>query len=96
MTGIWGHERSTDNHGEDQEPGLGCAPERLESEICELAAHISAATCRWLVMVAEFNRREGWADWGCRPCAHWLNWRCGLAMRAGREHVRVARSAAGS
>ena len=66
--------------------------ERLESEICELAAHISAATCRWLGMVAEFDRREGWADWGCRSCAHWLNWRCGLAMRAGQEHVRVARS----
>jgi len=66
--------------------------ERLESEICELAAHISAATCRWLGMVAEFDRRQGWAEWGCRSCAHWLNWRCGLAMRAGREHVRVARS----
>jgi hypothetical protein len=69
--------------------------ERLESEICKLAAHISAATCRWLGMVAEFDRREGWAGWGCRSCAHWLNWRCGLAIRAGQEHVRVARSLEG-
>jgi hypothetical protein len=27
--------------------------ERLEAEICELAGHIWAATCRWLVLLAE-------------------------------------------
>jgi hypothetical protein len=65
--------------------------ERLEREIGELAAHIHAATCRWLAMVAEFDRREGWADWGCKSCAHWLSWRCALAPSAAREQVRVAR-----
>jgi len=64
---------------------------RLEHEIAELAAHIHAATCRWLCMVAEFDRREGWAKWGCRSCAEWVSWRCGLAPVAAREHVRVAR-----
>jgi hypothetical protein len=65
--------------------------ELLEREISELAAHIHAATCRWLVMVAEYDRREGWAGWGCKSCASWLSWRCSLAPSAAREHVRVAR-----
>jgi hypothetical protein len=65
--------------------------ERLEAEICELAAHQSAAECRLLVMVEEFNRREGWVGWGLRSCAHWLSWKCGLGLGAAREKVRVAR-----
>ena len=65
--------------------------ERLEREIGELAAHIHAATCRWLALVAEFDRREGWAECGCKSCAHWLSWRCSLAPSAAREQVRVAR-----
>ncbi len=64
--------------------------ERLESEITELAAHINAATCRWLLLVAEFDRREGWGNWECRSCAHWLNWKCGIALSAAHEKVRVA------
>lgn len=66
--------------------------DRLEAEITELAAHIHAATARWLSMVAEFDRRQRWADWDCKSCAHWLMWRCGLSVKAAREHVRVARS----
>ncbi len=65
--------------------------ELLEREITELASHIHAATCRWLGLVAEFDRREGWGGWGCRSCAHWVSWRCGIAPVAAREHVRVAR-----
>jgi hypothetical protein len=65
--------------------------ERLEREITELAAHINAATCRWLLLVGEFDRREGWADWGCKSCVHWLSYRCGLSPSAAREQVRVAR-----
>jgi Domain of unknown function (DUF222) len=65
--------------------------ERLEREIGELAAHIHAATCRWLTMVAEYDRREGWAEWGAKSCAQWLAWQCALAPSAAREQVRVAR-----
>ena len=64
--------------------------EDLEREICELAAHIAAATCRWLELLAEFDDRGGWAEWGIKSCAHWLSWRCSLGLRAAREHVRVA------
>ncbi len=66
--------------------------ERLEAEITELAGHLAAAECRWLRLIAEFDRREGHAHWGCQTCAHWLSWHCGLAPRAARERVRVARA----
>ena len=68
--------------------------ERLEREIGGLAAHIHAATCRWLELVAEYDRREGWAEWGAKSCAQWLAHQCALAPSAAREHVRVARSLA--
>jgi hypothetical protein len=66
--------------------------EQLTGEITELAAHINAASCRWLLLVGEFDRREVWADWGCVSCAGWLSYRCGLSPAAGREQVRVARA----
>jgi Domain of unknown function (DUF222)/HNH endonuclease len=78
-----------------ESPELETLPlEWLEREITELAAHINAATCRWLVLVGEFDRREGWADWGCKSCSHWLSYHGGLSPAAGREQVRVARSLA--
>jgi Domain of unknown function (DUF222) len=66
--------------------------ERLEAEICELAGHLAAATCQFLVLLAEFDAREGWADWGTSSCAAWLSWKCAVASGTAREHVRVARS----
>jgi len=65
--------------------------ELLEREITALASQIHAATCRWLELVAEYDAREGWAQWGCRSCAHWVSWQCGIAPGPAREHVRVAR-----
>ena len=64
--------------------------ERLEAEITELAGHLAAAECRWLLLIAEFDRRDGHADWGCQTCAHWLSWHCGLDIRSAQERVRVA------
>ncbi len=66
--------------------------ERLEAEISTLAADLWAATCRWLLLVGEFDRREGWAGWGVQSCAHWLSWRCGVSLVTAREHVRVGRA----
>jgi Domain of unknown function (DUF222)/HNH endonuclease len=72
----------------------GLSTEGLEREICELGGHINAATARWLALVGEFDRREGWAEWGCRSCTHWLSYRCGVSPAAAREQVRVARRVA--
>jgi hypothetical protein len=65
--------------------------ELIERELTELASHIHAAMCRWLQLVAEYDAREGWAQWGCRSCADWVSWRCSVALPSAREHVRVAR-----
>jgi Domain of unknown function (DUF222) len=67
------------------------ALERLEHEIGELAAHIHAATCRWLLLVAGFDRRKAWVTLGAKSCGEWLSWRCGIAPWGAREQVRVAR-----
>jgi hypothetical protein len=71
-------------------PGVTASLDELEREICELAAHIAVATCRWLLLVAEFDTRGGWAEWGVKSCAHWLSWRCSIALGVAREKVRVA------
>jgi hypothetical protein len=68
----------------------GLSVDELERQICQLAGHIAAATCRWLMLLAEFDDRNGWWGWGTKSCAHWLSWRCSLAPRTAREHLRVA------
>lgn len=64
---------------------------RLQEEIKTLAAHIHAATARWLGLVAELDEAEGWTGEGFRSCAHWLSFHCGVGLNAAREQVRVAR-----
>ncbi len=62
----------------------------LADEISELSAHIAAATYRFLILIREFDEREGWEGPGLKSCAHWLNWKCGIGMGAAREKVRAA------
>jgi hypothetical protein len=62
----------------------------LAGEITAIAGRVNAVNRRWLGLIAEFDRREGWAAAGARSCAHWLNWKCGLDLGAAREKVRVA------
>ncbi len=61
----------------------------LVDQITTLAGHLNAANARFLTLVAELDRRRGWAEWGVKSCAHWLNWQCGI------ESGRGAREAAG-
>ncbi|MBM5811049.1 MAG: DUF222 domain-containing protein [Gammaproteobacteria bacterium] len=64
----------------------------LVDAITELAGHLNAAQARFLALLAELDRRNAWAEWGVRSCAHWLNWKCGLNLGAAREKIRVARA----
>jgi hypothetical protein len=66
--------------------------ERLESEICELAGQLTVVTCRFLVLLGDFDARGGWASWQMNSCAQWLAWRCQMSAGTAREHVRVARA----
>lgn len=64
----------------------------LIAEITTLAGQLNAATHRWLVLIAEFDRRHGWSTAYAQSCAHWLNYQCGMDLGAAREKVRVARA----
>ena len=64
--------------------------DELENQITELAGHLNAASYRWLMLIAEFDRRIGWRDLKLLSCAHWLNFKVGLNLGAAREKVRVA------
>jgi len=68
--------------------------DQLENQITELAAHIHAATYRFLELIREYDDAHGWAGPGMNSCAHWLNWKCGINLGAAREKVRVAHALA--
>jgi len=38
----------------------------LDDEICSLAARINVASARLLLLVGEFDEREGWAGYGVK------------------------------
>ncbi|MBX2839364.1 MAG: HNH endonuclease [Gammaproteobacteria bacterium] len=63
--------------------------QELEQELTQHTANLNAATCKQILLIAEFDRRRGWAYEGVRSCAHWLNFRCGIALGAAREKIRV-------
>jgi len=64
--------------------------EILGQQITLLAGQINAANHCLLKLIAEFDRRKAWSGGGTvRSCAHWLNWKCGIALGAAREKVRV-------
>jgi 5-methylcytosine-specific restriction endonuclease McrA len=66
--------------------------EWLERQISELAGHLAAATCRFLVLLGDFDAREGWRAWDLPSCSAWLSWKCQMSAGTAREHVRVARA----
>src|SRR3984957_2235896 len=75
------------------DPGATWVPlERVEAQICELAVHLTAATCRFLLLVGDFDARRGWESWELPSCSAWLAWKCQLAPGTAREQVRVARA----
>ncbi|HKA87360.1 MAG TPA: DUF222 domain-containing protein [Haliangiales bacterium] len=66
----------------------------LADRIAETAAMLDAATHRLLTDLRRFDEQEGWARQGALSCAHWLGWRCGIALGAAREKLRVAQALA--
>ena len=67
----------------------------LGARIIGLSARLASATCRWLLMIAEFDGREGYLPAGLPSTSRWLSHHCGIAHRTAVEHVRVARALAG-
>ena len=67
----------------------------IEDELLALNANLNAATCRFLVLIREFDARTAWGEPGVRSMVHWLGWRCGIGVVAAREQVRVAHALTG-
>jgi hypothetical protein len=68
--------------------------ERLEAGICTLAGHLAAGTCRWLLLVAEFDRR-GLAVVGAGVVRGVVVVEVRAVATTAHEHVRVARALPG-
>src|SRR5699024_5281823 len=67
--------------------------EALGERIQAQAAVVAGATCRFLLLLADFDARGG-VGWfvGLKSTAHWLASACSVSPGAAREHVRVARA----
>jgi hypothetical protein len=66
--------------------------DELGKRIVDLSGRLTASTCRWLLLVADFDARDGYLSFGLASSAQWLTHACGIAHRTSVEHVRVARS----
>ena len=61
----------------------------LATELLRTGRELAAAQCRWLTLLAEFDRRAGWAADGALSCVDWVVWRVGLARGTAKEKLRV-------
>ena len=66
--------------------------DELGARIVDMSGRLTAASCRWLLLVAAFDARQGYLSFGLASTAQWLSHACGIAHRTAVEHVRVARS----
>ena len=62
----------------------------LARELVDLSSRLAAMEARWLALLAEFDRREGWRTDGHLSCVDWLVWRCGMTRKTAYERIRVA------
>jgi hypothetical protein len=62
----------------------------LTTELRTAAQHLAVGTCRFLLLTAEFDDREGWTGQQVKSCADWLHRHTGLSLRTARDHLRVA------
>ncbi len=68
---------------------------RVEEELVGLAGQLSAGLCRWLLLLGEFDRREGWAGYGISSCVHWLSIRLAISPSTARAQLAVGHALAG-
>src|SRR5665213_2048005 len=64
----------------------------LGARIVDGSGRLTAASGRWLLLVADCGARQGYLTFGLASTAQWLSHACGIAHRTAAEHVRVARS----
>jgi hypothetical protein len=52
----------------------------LRAALVELSARLASEESRWLALLAEFDRREGWRLDGQLSGVDWLVWRCASGL----------------
>ena len=62
----------------------------LEEDLISLSEQINQQEYQFLLLVREFDIRQGWRAYHFNNCAEWLNMKCGLAPGTAREKIRVA------
>ncbi len=63
---------------------------QLADDIISYSIRLNASEYEFLVLVREFDIRQGWKEGHFNNCAEWLNFKCGISISTGREKVRVA------
>jgi hypothetical protein len=66
--------------------------DQLEEELVAHAQRVNAEEYALLVLVREFDIRQGWKAYQFNNCAEWLNLKCGIVIGTAREKVRVAQA----
>ena len=61
----------------------------VATRICELSAHIHAATAELARLVADYDDTKEWCGVGLRTMRHWLTVNTGLGERSADELLRV-------
>jgi hypothetical protein len=64
--------------------------DQLETDIISLSSHIKSMEYEFLVLLREFDLRQGWKAYHFSHCSDWLNMKCGMAPGTAREKLRVA------
>jgi hypothetical protein len=64
--------------------------DQLETDLISLSSHINAMEYEFLVLLREFDLRQGWKPYLFNNCSEWLNMKCGMAPGTAREKLRVA------
>jgi hypothetical protein len=64
--------------------------DQLETDIISLSSHINSMEYEFLVLLREFDLRQGWKAYHFNHCSEWLNMKCGMAPGTAREKLRVA------
>ena len=64
--------------------------DQLETELISLSSRINAQEYEFLVLLREFDLRQGWKIYHFNYCWEWLNMKCGMAPGTAREKLRVA------
>jgi hypothetical protein len=64
--------------------------DQLETDLISLSSHINSQEYEFLVLLREFDLRQGWKAYHFSHCSEWVNMKCGMAPGTAREKLRVA------